>query len=267
MRDHAENNPQEGWPKNDGALGGQNEAKPSHRPLGDKQSYGSSSNISVIIPALNEEKFVLSAILSAKQPSRKCEIIVVDGGSTDDTVRIARSFAVVIRSPRGRAVQMNAGARHSIGDILLFLHADSYLPPHALANLDKVLSDPQIVGGTFTLRFDHPNLLLRLIAFFSRSTFKFFHYGDQGIFVRREIFEQLGGFNEVPIMEDLDFLQRLRKKGRIALIKLPITSSARRFLENGILRHQLLNIVLVILYFIGKKPHALSKYYEQTDTR
>jgi rSAM/selenodomain-associated transferase 2 len=247
-----------------GFFGGQNGAKGSHRLLGDKQSYGCST-ISVIIPTLNEGQYVLSAIQSAIQPPRKSEIIVVDGGSTDDTVKITRAYAVVIKSPRGRAVQMNAGARHSTGNVLLFLHADSCLPPLALANLEQVMADPQIVGGTFTLRFNHSKWLLRLIAFFSRFKFRYFHYGDQGIFVRRDIFEQLGGFKEIPIMEDLDFLRRLRARGRVALIKLPITTSARRFLENGILRHQLLNIVLVILYLLGTKPQALSRLYERTD--
>ncbi len=249
-----------------GFLGGQNGAKGSHPPIGDQQSYGGSP-ISVIIPTLNEGQYVLSAIRSAKQPPRKCEIVVVDGGSTDDTVTVARAHALVIKSLRGRAVQMNAGARHSTGDVLLFLHADSCLPPHALANLAQVMADPQIVGGTFMLRFDHPKWLLRCIAFFSGFKFRYFHYGDQGIFVRRDIFEQLGGFQEMPIMEDLDFLRRLRRRGRVALIKLPITTSARRFLENGILRHQLHTMVLVILYLLGTKPQALSRLYKRTDDR
>ena len=224
-------------------------------------------NISVIIPTLNEAKYVLSAIQSANQPQREYEIIVVDGGSTDETAEVARAYAEVIMSPRGRAVQMNAGARRSTGDVLLFLHADSCLPPHALTNLEQVMADRQIVGGTFTLRFDHPKWLLRLIAFFSRFRFRYFHYGDQGIFVRRDIFEQMGGFKEIPVMEDLDFLERLRRMGRVALINLPITTSARRFLENGILRQQLLNIILVILYLLGTSPHVLLRLYKRTDNR
>jgi rSAM/selenodomain-associated transferase 2 len=162
---------------------------------------------------------------------------------------------------------MKAGARHATGDVLLFLHADSCLPPHALANLEQVMADPQIPGGTFMLRFDHPQWLLRLIAFFSRFRFRYFHYGDQGIFVRRAIFEHLGGFKEIPILEDFDFLRRLRTRGRVALINLPITTSARRFLENGILRHQLLNIALVSLYLLGAKPQALFRWYERTADR
>ncbi len=234
--------------------------------MGDRQSCGCGT-ISVIIPTLNEEHYVLSAIRSAKQPEREDEIIVVDGGSTDDTVKVAQPHALVLTSPRGRALQMNTGAQHAAGDLLLFLHADSCLPPHALANLEQVMADPQIVGGTFTLRFDHPHRLLRLIACFSRSRFRYFHYGDQGIFVRRAIFEQLRGFQEISIMEDVDFLRRLRTRGRIALINLPITTSARRFLENGILRHQLLNIALVISYLLGAKPQALLRWYERTADR
>jgi rSAM/selenodomain-associated transferase 2 len=249
-----------------GSLRAQHGAKGSHPPMGDRQSCGCGT-ISVIIPTLNERNYVLSAIRSAKQPEREGEIIVVDGGSTDNTVKVAQPHALVITSPRGRAVQMNAGARHATGDVLLFLHADSCLPPYALANLEQVMADPQILGGTFMLRFDHPQWLLRLIAFFSRFQFRYFHYGDQGIFVRRAIFEHLGGFKEIPIMEDFDFLRRLRTRGRIALINLPITTSARRFLENGILRHQLLNIALVSLYLLGAKPQALFRWYERTADR
>ena len=236
-------------------------AKGSHPPFENRQSCGCGT-ISVIIPTLNEENHVLSAIRSAKQPGREDEIIVVDGGSTDNTVKIAQPHAVVLASPRGRAVQMNTGAQHAAGDVLLFLHADSCLPSHALTNLELVMADPEIVGGTFTLKFDHPHRLLRLIAWFSRFRFRYFHYGDQGIFVRRTIFEQLGGFKEISIMEDLDFLRRLRTRGQVALINLPITTSARRFLANGILRHQILNIALVILYLFGTKPQALLRWYE-----
>jgi len=123
------------------------------------------------------------------------------------------------------------------------------------------------VGGTFTLRFDSPRFLLRLIAFFSRFKFRYFHYGDQGIFVRRSVFQQLGGFREMPIMEDLDFFQRLHRTGKVALIKRPVTTSGRRFLENGILWQQLLNVVLVISYLLGARPESLSTWYERTDRR
>jgi rSAM/selenodomain-associated transferase 2 len=255
--------PKKGWRKDNGVF--QRPKQDSGSPPMDfgKHRYGCSS-ISVIIPTFNEENFVLAAIRSANQQGGRTEIIVVDGGSTDKTVEVARPHAVVINSWRGRAVQMNTGAGHATGDVFLFLHADSCLPPLALANLEQVIREPQVVGGTFTLRFDHAKWTLRLIAFFSRLKFRYFHYGDQGIFVRRDIFEQLGGFKEIPIMEDLDFLQRLRRKGQVALIKLPVTTSSRRFLENGILRQQLRNIFLVILYLLKTKPEAIARIYERT---
>jgi len=223
--------------------------------------------ISVIIPALNEAEGILAALRSVQSQIGEFEILIVDGGSIDGTVEAVSSFARVIRSERGRAVQMNVGARQSSGEALLFLHADSVLPPGTLRLLERALVDRRVVGGTFTLRFDSPKFLLRLIAFFSRFKFRYFHYGDQGIFVRRSVFQQLGGFREMPIMEDLDFFQRLHRTGRVALIKQPLTTSGRRFLENGILWQQLLNVVLVISYLLGARPESLSTWYQRTDCR
>lgn len=216
---------------------------------------------SVIIPALNEENNILRTLLSIKKQQGDFEIIVVDGGSTDQTAEIARPHASVISSERGRAVQMNAGARLASGEILLFLHADSILHCDAFDHLSRVLKDPEIIGGTFTLRFDSDKLLLRFYTFFTRFKFRYFHYGDQGIFVRRSTFEQFGGFKEIPIMEDIDFIRRMHKRGRVALIRLPVTTSARRFLKRGLLRQQLLNTILVSLYVLGVKPETLSRWY------
>lgn len=221
--------------------------------------------ISVIIPTLNEAEGIGASLDSIIKQQGEFEIIVVDGGSVDGTPDVCRSHARVISGERGRAVQMNTGARSACGEVLLFLHADSLLSGNALAKLRSVLVDPRIIGGTFTLRFDSQQFLLRLIAFFTRFRFRFFHYGDQGIFVRRTIFEEVGGFREIPIMEDIDFLQRLRRVGRMTLIKQPVTTSARRFLHTGIIRQQILNIVLVILYFLGVNPEGLSKCYGLTN--
>lgn len=217
--------------------------------------------ISVIIPALNEARGILSCLESVKTQEGELELIVADGGSIDDTVAVVRPHAKVIHCREGRAVQMNSGARQATGDVFLFLHADSSLPSRAIPLLEQALADSRIVGGTFMLRFDSPRLLLRLIAFFTRFEFRYFHYGDQGIFVRRSVFEQLKGFTEIPFMEDIDFLRRLHSTGRVTLIKQPITTSPRRFLEHGILRQQLMNIILVILYLLGARPETLKKWY------
>jgi rSAM/selenodomain-associated transferase 2 len=217
--------------------------------------------ISVIIPALNEAHGILSCLDSVKIQQGEFELIVVDGGSIDGTVEVAQPHARVIHSPQGRAVQMNSGARQATGDVFLFLHADSCLPPLAFPLLERALADPRIVGGTFTLRFDNPRLLLRLITFFTRFEFRYFHYGDQGIFVRRPVFERLNGFSETSFMEDIDFLRRLHSTGRVTLLKQPVTTSARRFLERGVLRQQLMNIILVIFYLLGARPETLKKWY------
>lgn len=220
-------------------------------------------NISVIVPALNEDRGILACLDSVNKQSGKFELLVVDGGSVDGTVDAVRPHARVVHSERGRAVQMNFGARVSTGEILLFLHADSHLPPRAFPLLEQVLADSRVVGGTFRLRFNSEKILLHLIAFFSRFKFRYFHYGDQGIFVRRRVFEQLNGFAEIPFMEDVDFLQRLHRIGRVTLVNQPITTSARRFLERGIIRQQLMNIVLVIFYLLGARPENLKKWYEK----
>ena len=221
--------------------------------------------ITVIIPALNEAQAILGSLESVTRQQGEFEIIVVDGQSADGTADIARRHARVIRSElRGRAIQMNAGARHASGEALVFLHADSCLPRNALSMLRSALADPDIAGGTFTLRFDSPQFLLRLIAFFTRFRFRFFHYGDQGIFVRRAVFEELGGFKQMPLMEDIDFLRRMRKRGRVTLVRAPVTTSARRFLRHGIIRQQMLDILLVVLFLLGVSPEALSKLYGRT---
>lgn len=217
--------------------------------------------ISVIIPALNEAQGILSCLESVKTQQGDFELIVVDGGSMDGTVEMAGSHATVIRCQQGRALQMNSGARRAKGDVFLFLHADSCLPSRAFPLLEDALTDARVVGGTFMLRFNSPSMLLRAIAFFSRFKFRYFHYGDQGIFVRRGVFDRLNGFSEIPIMEDVDFLRKLRSIGRVALLSESMTTSARRFLEHGIVRQQLKNILLVVFYLLGARPETLKKWY------
>jgi rSAM/selenodomain-associated transferase 2 len=223
--------------------------------------------ISVIIPALNEARGILPCLHSVNNQPGEFELLVIDGGSVDGTVEAVRPHARVVHSERGRAVQMNSGARHSTGEVLLFLHADCHLPPRAFPLLEQVLADSRIVGGTFRLRFNSEKFLLRLIAFFSRFKFRYFHYGDQGIFVRRWVFEQLNGFAQIPFMEDVDFLQRLHRIGRVTLLNQPITTSARRFIERGIIRQQLMNIILVIFYLLGARPENLKKWYERKEAQ
>jgi len=225
-------------------------------------SFGKSVKITVIIPTLNEAENILQTIESVRQQDREAEIIVVDGGSVDGTRDIARSHAIVIDTPRGRAVQMNAGARIATGDVLLFLHGDSRMAPGALAQLQRTLDNPRIAGGTFTANFDTDDFWLRCYAFCSTIDWLIFRYGDQGIFVRRVIFEQMQGYAEIPLMEDIDLLRRLPRYGRRVLIQhYPVTTSARRFVEHGIVRQEALNVALVAAWFLGVKPQTLAKWY------
>lgn len=218
--------------------------------------------ISVIIPTLNEAENILQTIASVRQQDQEAEIIVVDGGSVDGTQEIARPHAQVIDGPRGRAVQMNTGARCATGDVLLFLHGDSHAAPGALAQLQKAMDNPRVAGGSFTLVYDVDNFWLRFYAFCSTIDCVLFRYGDQGIFVRRSIFKQLQGYAEIPLMEDIDLMRRLPRYGRRVLIRdYPITTSARRFVERGIVRQEALDVALVALWFLGVTPRTLAKWY------
>lgn len=217
--------------------------------------------ISVIIPALDEAETILECLRSVQTQPGPTEVIVVDGGSGDGTPRLAEPMAKVILAPRGRALQMNAGAHSARGEVLLFLHADSELPREAFRRVRQLLFDPRVVGGTFTLRFDADGAALRFYAFCTRFRFFLFHFGDQGIFVRRSVFEEMGGFAEIPLMEDLDFLRRLRKFGRVALMHTAVKTSARRFLRYGVLRQQMRNTALVLAYLLGVRPRTLARFY------
>lgn len=218
--------------------------------------------ISVIIPTLNEAENILRTIESVRQQDHEAEIIVVDGGSVDGTQEIARPYAQVIDSPRGRAVQMNIGARAATGDVLLFLHGDSRIAPGALAQMRQLMHNPRVAGGSFTLVFDIDNFWLRFYAFCSTIDWVCFRYGDQGIFVRRTIFERLQGYAEIPLMEDIDLMRRLPRYGRRVLIRnFPVTTSARRFVEHGIVRQEALNVALVAAWFLGVKPQTLVTRY------
>ncbi len=190
--------------------------------------------ISVIVPVLNEE-FSLQRLLPDLCRSGD-EVFVVDGGSRDSTVEIARRFpAHVVSSKRGRAAQMNAGALEANGDVLWFLHADSILPSDWRQQIFSGLSNPQVVGGAFRSQIDAPGLRYRFLDRWGalRAGIQRTFYGDQGIFVRRQAFQTLGGFREWPVLEDLDFSTRLRRIGKVCLLPGPLKTSARRWQTQG----------------------------------
>jgi uncharacterized protein len=218
--------------------------------------------ISIIIPALNEEDQIL-ACLEATRKAQNVERIVVDGGSTDGTAARARAWgAAVISSPRGRARQMNAGARAARGEILLFLHADTILAEGFDRQVRLLLSRPRISAGAFSFRLDDPRSAgLRLVQLVTnwRSRYLQVPYGDQGIFLRAALFGKLGGFPDLPIMEDYELIRRLRRKGKIVTASLPAVTSARRWRALGIWRTTLLNWALILAYLLGIPPLRLRK--------
>lgn len=201
--------------------------------------------LSVVIPALNEAATIETAIESARGDD--CEIIVVDGGSNDRTASCAQAAgARVIPAPTGRAFQQNRGARKAGGKVLLFLHADSRLPDNYCAHLFETLMDYRTIAGAFRFKTDLPNWSMRLIekAAHVRSTWFQMPYGDQGIFLRKDLFDRIGGFTPVPIAEDLFLVRRLARMGRIGLAPVPVVTSGRRWRTIGVWRATLINYLI-----------------------
>lgn len=217
--------------------------------------------ISVIIPALNEAAGIENTLRSVSRQTPEHEIIVADGGSLDKTAAIASRYGRVIRTPRGRSRQMNAGAAQARGDILLFLHADTLLPPDGLEKVQGTLSDPELAGGAFRLRFDRNTPLLRFYSWFTHLHTPRLCFGDRGCFVRRSVFEELGGYPDLPIFEDIELVCKLHERGGFVFLKKSVTSSARRFRERGPFLQQLQNIYLWARYAIGTDPKTLASWY------
>ncbi len=220
---------------------------------------------SIIMPVLNEEA-VLEGYL--RQLARvcalhECELLIVDGGSADTTVAIARRFGQVISSPRGRAAQMNAGAAVATGDIFIFLHADSTLPDDAFAAIERACAVPSVVGGAFRLCFNCSQLAYRLVAFTTnlRARWRGIFTGDQAYFVRAESFKAIGGFPAIALMEDLEIITRLRKVGKLVLLPHYVTTSARRHEKIGLARSVLFMWYLRTLYRCGVSPEQLQRKY------
>lgn len=205
--------------------------------------------ISVIIPAYNEES-TITATLDALSEHQPDEMIVVDGGSSDATVKLAQNYGncQVLVSEKGRARQMNAGAAQSKGDILVFLHADTILPADGLNEIRKAIHSGHR-AGRFLMQFDHSSPMLKLFELYTR--FHFFSYGDQVFFMQRGIFESLNGYDTDAPFEDVEFYRRLLQKTRPVILKTKVTTSARRFIKAGKLRQKWINFFLMFLYYTG----------------
>lgn len=226
-------------------------------------------NISVIVPVFREAK-TIKAFLEIVQtvfPAPGHEIIVVDGHPEGDTLAaVSLPRVKKIRSGRGRARQMNRGAAIAKGEILLFLHADTFLPDAAPELIKNVLSrDKDLVGGAFSLGIDDDRLPLKIIEFFAnlRSRITRAPYGDQSIFLKKDYFDRVNGFSEIPIMEDLELMTRIRKKGhRIHILKQKSVTSSRRWKKEGIAVCTLRNWLIRILYHLGIPADRLAGYYK-----
>jgi rSAM/selenodomain-associated transferase 2/rSAM/selenodomain-associated transferase 1 len=224
------------------------------------------NSLSIIIPALNESAHIQQVINIALQEF-PFEVIVVDGGSRDDTVQLAAGAgATVIRAPQGRALQMNAGAQIAGGDHLLFLHADTRLPDGYAAHIRRILSGPA-AGGAFRFGIFHPFSGRRLIEWMTNIRARCLQspYGDQAIFIRKHDFIAMGGYAPLPIMEDFDFIQRLKRRGRIVIADAYALTSGRRWRELGVFRTTLINQLVVAGYYCGVTPEKLAMLYRNTN--
>jgi rSAM/selenodomain-associated transferase 2 len=198
------------------------------------------------------------------------EVLVVDGGSNDNTADIAKALgANVLESPAGRAAQMNTGARAARGDILLFLHGDTLLAPGFVEQVRVALSQPGVAAGAFRLVIDGKDFGLRIIEWLAnfRSKVLQMPYGDQAIFVRADMFYDLGGFPDLPIMEDFELVRRLKQKGRIKILPLAATTSPRRWQKLGVLQTTAINQVIIVAYMFGANPRRLAEWYRRRAAR
>ncbi|RMG34903.1 MAG: glycosyltransferase [Planctomycetota bacterium] len=222
-------------------------------------------SVSVVIPTLNEAARLPVAVSSARAAG--CvEVLVADGGSTDATASLAKTLACrLIETPRGRGIQQNAAARLAAGEVLLFLHADCRLPREALQQIDEAVHRFGATAGAFRQSIDAPGHLYRALETGNALRVRLFGlaYGDQAIFVRRDLFEAVGGFPEWPLMEDVGLMQRLRRaRVRPVLLDGPVVVSARRWQRCGVVRQTLRNWSLLAAYFCGVSPRTLARFYD-----
>ena len=219
--------------------------------------------ISIIIPVLNEAKIIKPALDRLARYS-EVEVIVVDGGSQDETVAIARSLAeIIILESGGRAAQMNAGAKRASADILLFLHADTQLPDNFVDLVCQTLKSNRIIAGAFALKIGGRGRALRIVELLVKLRSRLFSlpYGDQAIFITKDNFDKAGGFAELPIMEDFEFVKRVKQLGKIAIVPATVTTSGRRWQKLGVWQTTLTNQLVILGYYLGVSPTKLARFY------
>ena len=223
--------------------------------------------ISIIIPTYDEAEQIAETIIKTHEANggHQIEIIIADGGSADETVPIAlRSNAIIIVSDKkGRAAQMNKGASVAKGDVLYFLHADSIPPKNFTGSILKAVNK-NFSSGCFRLSFDHPHWFLKANCWFTRFDLNTVRFGDQSLFVTKDVFQKTGGFNEhLLMMEDQEIIHRIKKHGRFKVMKDVVTTSARKYLDNGVYRMQAIFFRIWFLYYLGYSQERLIKLHRR----
>lgn len=217
--------------------------------------------ISIIVPILNEAH-TIRGLLDNLCELGPDEVVLVDGGSTDGTLELVDDRARLILGPRGRGAQLNEGARHSTGEVLLFLHADVRLQPGALQQIREALADPRVLGGNFDIRFEGGDGVARFFDFVNRYRCYFgIFFGDSGIFCRREVFHRLEGYKPWPVLEDYEFARRMWRMGPVRFLREPIYVSDRRWRNGGLLRTMFSWFWIMSLYIAGVSPYRLARFY------
>jgi rSAM/selenodomain-associated transferase 2 len=225
--------------------------------------------ISIITPVLNESENIKPFLDKLQNLKGDFEVIFIDGGSTDDTVveleKMKHGFKKpmsVLSASRGRGNQMNNGAKHAKGEILLFLHVDSYIERDSLLIIDKTLTDSKVIGGGFVQSFSDPDIFFRLSSALGNLQSKVtkIFFGDFGIFIRKVVFVRMGGYDNIPFLEDVEFCRRAKKYGKLQQINRLIVTSARRYYSKGRIKLTVAFIIAILLNIVRLRPNFLFKY-------
>jgi rSAM/selenodomain-associated transferase 2 len=217
---------------------------------------------SIIIPTLNEEDYLPEVLNHLKQFREDFEIIITDGGSVDDTIRLAQSFKTkIVKSNQSKGMQLNSGTLNSSGEILIYLHADTFLPKDAFTLINEFFFTGKIDIATFKMKFDSSNRIMRIYSWFTKFESKFTTYGDQVIVLNRNFYNEIGGFPVISVFEDVELLKNARKKTKIHKLPSYVTTSARRFEKYGFLKTQLLNAWYHLQYHLGVSTEKIYKSY------